>query len=154
MKFTLPYSGNVWINFNELKNDPLLILRNLPDVQTIERIGHLEYKVIMKPIRFHDALTVQPKGFVVLEPTANSVVWKKSDLHDASDCNGVITGVATATPDLTTYISGNIEIEHPWLNNMTWAFMKGIVKKHGDNYIQQFIKNFKDPRYENDVPEA
>lgn len=153
MKLGFDYEAEVNVPFTELLADPLLVLRNLPRVDTITKVGDMDYRVVTTPYIVHAALAVVGTGHVCLAVENGKVVWKKSQGHCDMACNGTIVGEASALPNGLTRIEGQIFIKDPRVNLFTMPFIKPIVKSIAKSFTDEFIANMNDPVFENDVPE-
>lgn len=149
------YKGVVTVPFSMLKNDPLLILKNLPRVDTIEKIADMDYRVTLKPFVLHSALDVVAVGHVTLQVFEDRIEWIHSPNYNHEDCNGVIIGVAKPALDTNaTFVEGDIELQHRFINNITWSIMKPVFEKIGQMFINEFNTNFHNPDFSNQIPEA
>lgn len=151
-EFSFTYEGDVSVPFSDLKNDPTLVLKNLPRVETIEKIDEDDFRVTTTEYSFHGALSIRACAHVHLSVEGDALYWKRSQHEDTEHCNGAIVGEASSNNDGTTHISGEIIMRHPMLSPITWAFVKGTAVKIGEQFIREFIDNFNDPVIENSIP--
>lgn len=150
--FSFKYEGVVDIPISDFINDPLLVLRNLPKVETITQCDELDYRVVTKPYITHPMLVVVGISHVKLEVVNNELHWVESPhQEEEDDCNGKIVGIAKDNGDGRALVTGTISVHHVWLNMMTWQFMKPIVKKAGDKFIEEFVTNLNNPVFENEI---
>lgn len=153
MSAIMRFEGVANIPFQELRDDPLLVLRNLPKVSSITKVDELDYLVITKPYSFHAGLTVVGRSHVTLEVQSDKIIWKKSPHIDHEMCNGEIEGEASDIGNGQILLKGNITLDHPFLTRWSWPFVKTLTEKTGEALIKEFVDNFHDPVFENDVPE-
>lgn len=149
----ITYEGVVEIPFSELLEDPRLVLRNLPRTESIELCGELDYKVTTTPFNLHNAVQIVGVGHVNLDVVDGEIIWSRSDHHCEETCNGLIEGTARDNGNGTTYITGVIGLIHPYITRSSWMFIKPMAQKLGQQALAEFQANFRDPIFENDVPE-
>jgi hypothetical protein len=152
MKLGFDYEADVDVPFSELLADPLLVLRNLPRVDSITKVGDMDYRVVTTPYVVHSALAITGIGHVCLSVSEGKVKWDRSPNHCNVQCNGIITGEASALPDGKTRIQGKIFMIDPRVNLFTMPFIKPIIKGIARSFTDEFIANLNDPVFENDVP--
>lgn len=152
-EYGFDYEGVVDIPFGDLLNDPKLVLRNLPRVETIELMDDLDYRVTTKPFVFHKGFNIKGVSHVNLDVVDGVIAWSRSQHHCDETCNGSIEGTANDNGDGRTFIQGRVGFKHPFINMLSWNFIKPMAEKVGEQFLQEFIQNFNDPAHENDVPE-
>lgn len=154
MKASIHYTQRVEVDFATLLNDPTLVIRNLPRVDKVYDHGAEGYYVISTPYVFHGALKVVGRGHVNIEVIDGEIHWLPcAEEHET--CNGRISGIAKATPDGKTFVDGVVEIEHPFINQVTWIAMQPLVARLGLKFMEEFAANLIDPAYENTIlPES
>ena len=148
------YSGEVDIPFDTLKQNPELILRKLPRVNSITRMDEDDFRVVLKPYALHKALVITAVGHVNLSVVGDSIVWSESPHHSNTECNGKIVGTATRNQTGAVRIEGTIHLNHPWINSFIWPFTKPIVEALGIQFINEFVDNFRNEDYNNRIPEV
>lgn len=149
MKGKITYSRVIDVSFESLKADPLIILKKLPHIQRISKYGETSYFAIMKPFRFNAAFSVIGKGHITLVVDENEIRWIPCPDDEHPECNGDITGKATPTADGKTLVEGDIEMEHPFLNIVTWSAMRPWVERIAHAFMDEFVANFANSSYRN-----
>ena len=154
MKLTIHYSGELPISFFELKNHPEKIIKKMPRVKTIEKMDELDYRITSQPYVLHSGLKIKGVSHVNLHVEDNQISWSRSQHHCEETCNGCIEGTAVAGENDTTHLTGEICVHHPMINSLTAAFAAGMTKKMGERIMDEFIANFNDESFENEIPDA
>lgn len=153
MKVTVDYQGNVDVPFQDLLDNPKLVLHNMPRVQSIEKVGEMDYRVTSKPYALHAGIIITGIAHVNLDVVDGEIVWSHSDNHDHKVCNGIIEGVARRNGDGSTFLKGTVTIEHVLATGLMTPFIKPLARKLSKQMIEEFRENFHDPVYENNVPD-
>lgn len=151
-KITLPLDGHLAVPFQELLNDPLLVLKKFPNVDTLVAHGPLDYFLTTVPFALTNTLKLRRRWHIKLEVQEDKLVWLPSDEHADDGCDGWISGEITDGGNGRSRVTLSAVMEHRLLNGVTSVLYRNAIRQAGYNFMLGFETNFRTPGFQNDVP--
>lgn len=151
-KINLPLDGHIDVPFQELLNDPLLVLKKFPMVDTLVAKGPLEYFLTTVPFALANTLKLRRCWHIKLEVQEDKLVWLPSDEHADDGCDGWISGEITDASNDRSRVTLNAVMEHRLLNGVTSVLYRNAIRQAGYTFMMGFEKNFRTPDFQNNVP--
>lgn len=152
-KINIPLDGHLNVPFQLLKNDPLLVLKKFPFLETLEAHGPMNYFVVTVPLALTNTIKVRRRWHINLEVLEDRILWKPvEEDHAADGCDGWIAGEIVDVGNGRVRVTLNASMEHRLLNTITTAIYRNAINQTGYNFLQAFERNFRDTAFQNQVP--
>lgn len=148
---SVPLKGGIGIPFATIKNDPLLLIRNFPHIQSVERLGEWSFKLTSKPMAVSNFINRPQVWFVTLEIEENQVRFVRPAAASADQfyLTGKVRPLASGVASTIDLVAG-ISVEEQFGGLLSGTF-KNMAQYSAGLMLREFEYNLHTPQFENTV---